>query len=74
MSFDERPISTETDSIATDTDNQQKPVPVTPLCCSQEVKMGYGACKSCNCTGYIDPGRGMGTSCANCRHDYSQHR
>ena len=36
-------------------------------------KAGWGSCKSCNCSGFVDAGPGK-SSCASCKHHYSQHR
>jgi len=34
---------------------------------------GWGACKSCGCSGYIQGGAGY-QSCKTCGHHFSQHR
>lgn len=33
---------------------------------------GWGACRSCECRGYIKSGDG--STCKNCGHHFSQHR
>lgn len=42
---------------------------------NNEIKNGYGACKSCDCYGYTqnssDPNDYY---CSNCNHHYSQHK
>ena len=36
-------------------------------------KGGWGSCKSCGCSGFIDQGPGN-NSCGNCKHHFTQHR
>jgi hypothetical protein len=35
--------------------------------------MGWGACKSCGCTGYVQGGAGY-QNCKACSHHFSQHK
>lgn len=35
--------------------------------------LGWGACRSCGCTGYISAGGGSHT-CKGCGHHFSQHK
>jgi len=39
----------------------------------EPIFLGWGACKSCDCRGYISPGGGSHT-CKTCDHHFSQHR
>lgn len=39
----------------------------------KQPKAGWGACKSCSCTGFIEKSK-SDMICLNCQHHYSQHR
>lgn len=38
----------------------------------QPVFAGWGACKSCGCTGYLS--KGDGHTCKSCGHHFTQHK
>ena len=40
-------------------------------CTSADIRAAWGACKSCDCTGYI---KGNSADICRCKHHFSQHR